>query len=75
LNTTQRIFSLQEAEIESFVDDLWWYRPDFLLVNPSYLVAFAGEALARGFELPRCARSSPPINTARSCTPARCAGC
>ena len=52
MNSHIDIFNLPEAAIHAFVEELWEFRPDFLLVNPTYLQIFGSRAKALDLELP-----------------------
>ena len=52
MNSHIDIFNLSEDVIRGFVDELWEFRPDFLLVNPTYLQIFASRAKTLDLELP-----------------------
>ncbi|GEO41461.1 hypothetical protein SAE02_56090 [Skermanella aerolata] len=52
MNSHIDIFNVPEAAIRTFVDELWEFRPDFLLVNPTYLQIFCSRAVSLGLDLP-----------------------
>ncbi len=52
MNSHIDIFNLAHGAIHAFVEELWEFRPDFLLVNPTYLQIFGSRAKALDLELP-----------------------
>jgi len=53
LNSTEDLFSAPEALTRNIVEELWEFRPDFLLVNPYYLMWFGRQASRLGLALPK----------------------
>lgn len=74
MNSHIDIFNVPEAAIRTFVDELWEFRPDFLLVNPTYLQIFCSRAVSLGLDLPRSNSSFPATSTCRTCNAACWAG-
>jgi phenylacetate-CoA ligase len=52
MNSHIDIFNLSDDVIRGFVAELWEFRPDFLLVNPTYLQIFASQAKTLDLEIP-----------------------
>lgn len=53
LNSTEDLFSAPEALTRNIIEELLEFRPDFLLVNPYYLMWFGREAIRLGLALPK----------------------
>lgn len=52
LNSTEDLFSAPDSLIRNFVQELWEYRPNFILANPTYLHWFGRRAERLELDLP-----------------------